>query len=388
MSNKWTIFKQNKKAYYSLLILIVLFLCSLPAELIFNDAPLVLVADGRLYFPFVKEYSPKDFGGASSIPITDYQPEALAQLLAAETAVDEGLDMFGEYDGGEADDGRQAILPKSIHSLWTPIPHDYKSRTLFPKSGKENLASPVLNQGSLQRGQLASSWADKHLLGTDEHGKDVLARIVYGFRISMLFGLGLALSGTIVGTILGAIQGYFGGWFDLVGQRLTELWESMPRLYILIIFSSFLSKKITMTDTQHYWLLFGILNLTAWLGMSVYMRAEFLKLKAADYVKSAKALGVSNFAIMRRHILPNALTPIVTFFPFAVTGGIVALVSLDFLGLGVQYPAPSLGDLLSQGQQNLFATWIILPTFLLLTVTLVLLTFIGEGLRSAYDPKS
>ena len=308
--------------------------------------------------------------------------------MAAETAVDEGLDMFGESVGDEAGGGQQSILPKSIHTLWTPIPHNYKSRTLFPKSGKENLASPVVNQGSLQRGQLASSWADKHLLGTDEHGKDVLARIVYGFRISMLFGLGLALSGTIVGTILGAIQGYFGGWFDLVGQRLTELWESMPRLYILIIFSSFLSKKITMTDTQHYWLLFGILNLTAWLGMSVYMRAEFLKLKAADYVKSAKALGVSNFAIMRRHILPNALTPIVTFFPFAVTGGIVALVSLDFLGLGVQYPAPSLGDLLSQGQQNLFATWIILPTFLLLTVTLVLLTFIGEGLRSAYDPKS
>ena len=388
MPNKWTLFKQNKKAYVSLLILLALFLCSLPAEFIFNDAPLVLVADGRIYFPFAKEHSPKDFGGNSEIPITDYHREALLQLLEAETADDEGIDMFGEYMGGEVVGARNRPVPKSVITLWTPIPHDYKSRTTFPKSGKENLASPILNLGAIQRGQIASSWADKHLLGTDEHGKDVLARIVYGLRISMLFGLGLALSGTIVGTILGALQGYFGGWLDLLGQRFTELWESMPRLYLLIILSAFLSRKVTLTDTQHYWLLFGILNLTAWLGMSVYMRAEFLKLRAADYVKSARALGVSNFNIMLKHILPNALTPIVTFFPFAVTGGIVALVSLDFLGLGVQYPAPSLGDLLSQGQQNLFATWIIMPTFLLLTVTLTLLTFVGEGLRSAFDPRN
>ncbi|MFC1478800.1 ABC transporter permease subunit, partial [Candidatus Margulisiibacteriota bacterium] len=267
-----------------------------------------------------------------------------------------------------------------------------------PCSGKENLASPLagvkIGIGPLKKqfarkyGQVRSSWADGHFLGTDEQGKDVLARIVYGFRVSMLFGLGLALSGTLIGTLIGALQGFFAGWVDLLGQRLTELWGSMPRLYLLIILSAFLAHQRNLTDTQHYLLLFGILNLTAWMGMAVYIRAEFLKSRTLDYVKAAKALGVSNTSIMRRHILPNSLTPIITFFPFEIIGGILALVSLDFLGLGVRYPAPSLGELLSQGQNNLHAYWIILPTFLVLTVTLMLLTFVGGGVRDAFDPRS
>jgi microcin C transport system permease protein len=178
---------------------------------------------------------------------------------------------------------------------------------------------------------------------------------------------------------LGGIQGFFGGWVDLTGQRLTEIWGSIPRLYILIILSAFL--------TPTPWLLFGILNLTAWMGMAAYIRAEFLKGRNLEYVKAAKALGVSNARIMGKHILPNSLTPIITFFPFEITAGILALVSLDFLNLGVPSPAPSLGELLSQGKTNLQAIWILIPTFVVLTGPLTLLTFVGDGIRNAFDPR-
>lgn len=195
----------------------------------------------------------------------------------------------------------------------------------------------------------------------------------------MIFGLSLAVTGTIIGCLLGGIQGYFGGWIDLIGQRLTEIWGSIPRLYILIILSSFLAPSAII--------LFFILNLTAWMGISAYIRAEFLKTRNLEYVKAARAMGVSNFEIMRRHILPNSLTPVITFFPFEVTAGILALVSLDFLNLGVPSPAPSMGELLAQGKSNLQAIWIILPTFAVLTTTLTLLTFVGEGIRNAFDPR-
>ena len=195
----------------------------------------------------------------------------------------------------------------------------------------------------------------------------------------MIFGLSIAITGTLIGCLLGGAQGFLGGWVDLIGQRLTEIWGSIPRLYILIILSSFLVPSIL--------LLFLILNLTAWMGIAAYIRAEFLKIRNFEYVKSAKAMGVSNFKIMRRHILPNALTPVVTFFPFEVTAGILALVSLDFLNLGVPSPAPSIGELLAQGKTNLQAIWILLPTFTALTITLTMLTFVGEGIRNAFDPK-
>ena len=207
----------------------------------------------------------------------------------------------------------------------------------------------------------------------------MLARLVYGFRISMVFGLSLAVTGTILGCLLGGIQGYFGGWVDLIGQRLTEIWGSMPRLYILIILSALLTPSAL--------LLFLILNLTAWMGIAAYIRAEFLKGRNLEYVKAARALGVSDFTIMRKHILPNSLTPVITFFPFEVTAGILALVSLDFLNLGVPSPAPSMGELLAQGKTNLQATWILLPTFAVLTTTLTLLTFVGDGVRNAFDPR-
>ena len=195
----------------------------------------------------------------------------------------------------------------------------------------------------------------------------------------MIFGASLAITGTLIGCLIGGTQGFFGGGVDLVGQRLTEIWGSIPRLYILIILSSFLVPSAI--------LLFLILNLTAWMGIAAYIRAEFLKIRNFEFVKAAKGLGVSNFTIMRRHILPNALTPVVTFFPFEVTAGILALVSLDYLNLGVPSPAPSIGELLAQGKNNLQALWILLPTFVSLTLTITLLTFIGEGIRNAFDPK-
>jgi microcin C transport system permease protein len=195
----------------------------------------------------------------------------------------------------------------------------------------------------------------------------------------MIFGISLAVFGTIFGCLIGGVQGFFGGLVDLLGQRLTEIWGSIPRLYILIILSSFLVPSVL--------LLFVILNLTAWMGIAAYIRAEFLKIRNLEFVKAAKGMGVSNFKIMRRHILPNALTPVITFFPFEVTAGILALVSLDYLNLGVPSPAPSMGELLAQGKNNLHALWILLPTFTLLTVALTGLTFIGEGVRNAFDPR-
>jgi microcin C transport system permease protein len=271
------------------------------------------------------------------------------------------------------------IKPLDYWALWPPVRYDYKYIPTESKTGNVVLAAPYKIIDKETRQVTDSSWVDGHYLGTDDRGRDVLARLIYGLRISMIFGISIAIAGTIIGCLLGGVQGYFGGWVDLIGQRLTEIWGSIPRLYILIILSSFLVPSAL--------LLFLILNLTAWMGIAAYIRAEFLKIRNFEYVKSAKAMGVSNFRIMRKHILPNALTPVITFFPFEVTAGILALVSLDFLNLGVPSPAPSIGELLAQGKTNLQAIWILLPTFITLTATLTMLTFVGEGIRNAFDPK-
>jgi len=228
---------------------------------------------------------------------------------------------------------------------------------------------------------------ERHLLGTDKFGKDVLARLVYGFRLSLLFGLALAITSTILGSILGGIQGYFGGAVDLAGQRAMEIWGAIPRLMLLMILSDFLSRQGNFTGAAHLLMLFVIMNLTSWMGMAGHMRAQFLRARNLDYVRAAKSLGVSNPMIMFRHILPNSLTPIITFLPFSISGAIMALVGLDFLGFGLKYPSPSLGDLLSQGQQHMEAWWIMIPAFVTLTSLMILLTFIGDGVRNAFDPR-
>ena len=399
-------FKNDKRAYFSFLVLALLFLATLPAELICNVRPLIIVVEGKPYFPIPFTYSEKDFGGTlPSEP--DYKSsrflnilKGVAPSIEAETKNSFGLqlDDFEEEedvveepafsiglddfeDSGEAITPTNApkISPRDHWILWPPVVYDYEYIPTDSKAGNVVLAAPYRTRTPNGESVIDSSWGEGHYLGTDDRGRDVFARLLYGFRISMIFGASLAITGTLIGCLIGGTQGFFGGAIDLVGQRLTEVWGSIPRLYILIILSSFLVPSAI--------LLFLILNLTAWMGIAAYIRAEFLKVRNYEFVKAAKGLGVSNFTIMRRHILPNALTPVVTFFPFEVTAGILALVSLDYLNLGVPSPAPSIGELLAQGKNNLQALWILLPTFAALTLTITLLTFIGEGIRNAFDPR-
>jgi ABC-type microcin C transport system permease subunit YejE len=422
-------FKADKRAFRSFLILSFAFILTLPTELLCNVRPIVLSVDGSLYFPIFKRYSERDFGGIlPSEP--DYKSKSFISLLSGVQEPEKTVDKIEKTNSIELDDFEEDSLslgmddfedesvkedslaldmndfedeinistekapatsetkledvykpskPRDYWIIWPPIRYDYRYIPTESKIGVVALAAPYETKSYKEGKTILSSWVDGHYLGTDDRGRDVLARLIYGFRISLIFGLSLAITGTIVGCMLGGVQGYFGGWIDLIGQRFIEIWGSMPRLYLLIILSSLLTPSLL--------LLFFILNLTAWMGIAAYIRAEFLKSRNLEYVKAAKAMGVSNFEIMRRHILPNSLTPVVTFFPFEVTAGILALVSLDYLNLGVPSPSPSMGELLAQGKNNLQADWIILPTFLTLTITLSLLTFVGEGVRNAFDPK-
>ena len=410
---KWNKFKRDRRAFISFIFLFTLFIVTIPTEFLCNTRPIILIVEGKTFIPVLFTYSEKDFGG-TLLSEPDYLSKRFKNLLEGVpegsiynstnnknlSTFDIRLDDFEEKEETFSitiDDFEDEFNENSISQntkipipisrakpidywiLWPPIRYDYKY--IPTESIAENvvLAAPykIVNKETNQ--VTKSSWLDGHYLGTDDRGRDVLARLIYGLRISMIFGISIAIAGTIIGCLLGGIQGYFGGWVDLIGQRLTEIWGSIPRLYILIILSSFLVPSAL--------LLFLILNLTAWMGIAAYIRAEFLKIRNFEYVKSAKAMGVSNFRIMHKHILPNALTPVITFFPFEVTAGILALVSLDFLNLGVPSPAPSIGELLAQGKTNLQAIWILLPTFITLTATLTMLTFVGEGIRNAFDPK-
>jgi len=410
---KWNKFKHDKRAFISFILLLILFIITTPAEFICNTRPIILVVEGKTFIPVLFSYSEKDFGG-TLLSEPDYLSKKFRNLLDGipednyfdsndnnkSSSFDINLDDFEEQEpvfSIEIDDFEDEVneshispntngvilkpskKPLDYWALWPPVRYDYKYIPTESSTGNVVLAAPYKTIDTATSQVIESSWIDGHYLGTDDRGRDVLARLVYGLRISMIFGISIAITGTIIGCLLGGTQGYFGGWIDLIGQRLTEIWGSIPRLYILIILSSFLVPSAL--------LLFLILNLTAWMGIAAYIRAEFLKIRNFEYVKSAKAMGVSNFRIMRKHILPNALTPVITFFPFEVTAGILALVSLDFLNLGVPSPAPSMGELLAQGKTNLQAIWILLPTFVTLTATLTMLTFVGEGIRNAFDPK-
>ncbi|GJL80157.1 MAG: hypothetical protein NPINA01_31460 [Nitrospinaceae bacterium] len=419
-------FRRDRRAFYSFLFIAALFILTLPAEWLCNIRPILIVVEGRPYFPVLFSYSEKDFGGAL-LSEPDYKSDRFIRLLSGNQESTEaknllmefededtgsenlGLDLgdfdeedsgsgfslgLGDFDEDEESSGTPNItseqttpnitdappgVKRDFWILWPPVPYDYKYIPTQSTTGRVVLTAPYETLSFDGERMIPSSVIDQHYLGTDDRGRDVLARLIYGFRISMIFGISLAIFGTLIGCLIGGVQGFFGGLVDLIGQRLTEIWGSIPRLYILIILSSFLVPSVL--------LLFAILNLTAWMGIGAYIRAEFLKIRNLEFVKAAKAMGVSNFKIMRRHILPNALTPVITFFPFEVTAGILALVSLDYLNLGVPSPAPSLGELLAQGKNNLHALWILLPTFTVLTVALTCLTFVGEGVRNAFDPR-
>lgn len=328
----WLRFKRNRLGYWSLMAFCALVLLSLCAEVISNDRPLVVRYQGQSYWPMLHDYPETTFGGDFSTP-TDY------------------LDPFIQ---GRITQGNNW----AIYTL-----NAYGPNTLNYFAKEPNPSAPSLD-----------NW-----LGTDDRGRDLLAQLIYGFRVSVLFALALTFTGVVLGVVAGAIQGFFGGKTDLIAQRLIEIWGSMPELYLLIIFSAVLSPSIG--------LLLVLLSLFGWMGLSDYVRAEFLRNRQLDYVKAARALGVSNGQIIWRHILPNSLTPVVTFLPFRMSAAILALTSLDFLGLGVPPGTPSLGELLSQGKNNIDAWWISLSTFTVLVVTLLLLTFMGDALRDALDPR-
>ena len=381
-------FKKNRRAYNSLRILTFLFLITLPAELIFNNKPIVMRLDGKVYFPLFRQYTYKDIGGENDTPILNYHSDMFTRFIAGETPSINTAHIYAATDITTLVDKPikyKKSTPRDFHALWPPIPHSYKSFYSSKKITRQRLANPFTTERNGVT--IPGAAIERHFLGTDKQGKDVLARLVYGFRLSLGFGLCLAFTSTVLGCILGAMQGFFGGLVDLFGQRATEIWGAIPRLMLLMILSDFLSRQGNFTEIQHLIMLFVIMNLTSWMGMAAHMRAQFLAARNLDYVKAAKSLGVSNVRIMFRHILPNSLTPIVTFLPFAVSSSILALVGLDFLGFGLKYPAPSLGDLLSQGQEYMDAWWIMIPTFLTLTSLMILLTFVGDGVRNAFDPR-
>jgi len=287
---------------------------------------------GHFYFPIIKNQPERVFGGDFATPTDFLDPDIRRNIT---------------------NEGNWAIYP--------PITYSFETLNYF-----SNVPNPAPPSGE--------NW-----LGTDDRGRDVLARLIYGFRLSILFGLALTIVGVGVGIITGSLMGFFGGKFDLVSQRLIEIWSAMPELYLLIIFASIFNPSI--------WLLIILLAAFGWMGLSDYVRAEFFRNRALEYVRAARALGLTNFQIMRRHILPNSLTPVITFLPFRMSAAILSLTSLDFLGLGVPPGTPSLGELLSQGKSNLDAWWISLSTFVVLVTTLLLLTFMGEALRDAFDTR-
>ena len=328
----WQRFRRNRLGYWSLILFGLLVVLSLFAEVLSNDKPLLVRYQGELYFPLVKDYSEKTFDGDFDTP-TDYLDPFIKDKLSQ--------------------GGNWAIYP----------PNPYGARTINYFAKAPNPSAPSRD----------------NLFGTDDRGRDLLAQLIYGFRLSVLFGLALTAIGVVMGVIAGAIQGYVGGKTDLIAQRFMEIWGSMPELYLLIIFSAIFTPSVL--------LLLVLLSLFGWMGLSDYVRAEFLRNRQMDYVRAARALGVSNLQIMWRHILPNSLTPVVTFLPFRMSAAILALTSLDFLGLGVPPGTPSLGELLSQGKANIDAWWISLSTFGVLVITLLLLTFMGDALRDALDPR-
>ncbi len=328
----WARFRRNRLGLVSLWAFVALLVVATCAELISNDRPLVAHYEGTTYFPLFNNHPETTFGGDFGTP-TDWTDPFIAQQFAQP----------GHW------------------ALFTLNRHGADSSNYF--TTKIDPAPPS-----------ADNW-----LGTDGNGRDMVARLLYGFRVSIWFAIALTVTGTLLGIAAGAVMGYFGGRLDLTLQRLIEIWAAVPELYLLIIFASIFEPSLL--------LLLVLLSLWGWMGLSDYVRAEFLRNRSLEFVKAARALGLTSGQIIWRHVLPNSMTPVITFLPFRMSGAIVALTSLDFLGLGVPPSVPSLGDLLRQGKANLDAWWIIVPTFVLLVLTMLLLTFIGDALRDAFDTR-
>jgi microcin C transport system permease protein len=324
-------FRANKRGYWSLWIFLGLFVTSLFAELIANDQPIMLSYDGDLYFPVIVDYPETTFGGFLETTTVYADPEVREMI---------------EEKGW--------IIWPLIHFSYDTVNYELQVPAPAPPS-------------------------ELNWLGTDDQGRDVAARLIYGFRISVLFGLTLTLFSSIIGIASGAVQGYFGGLTDLLFQRFIEIWSGLPTLYLLIILASVVA--------PNFWWLLGLMLMFSWMALVGVVRAEFLRARNFDYVRAARALGVGNMAIMYKHILPNAMVATVTFLPFILNGSITTLTALDFLGFGLPAGSPSLGELLNQGKSNLQAPWLGMSAFFVLAVMLSLLIFVGEAVRDAFDPR-
>ncbi len=347
-------FRANGRGFWSLWIFLVLFIVTLGAEFIANDRPILVSYKGELLVPALVDYPESKFGGF--LATTKFRDDFIAEEIAA-----------------------------NGWALWPPIRFSYATVDGFlPHSGAVAPAW-TMSAAEICAGypQAAADpechWGNFHWLGTDDRGRDVLARLIYGFRISILFGLTLTLFSSVIGVAAGAVQGYFGGWTDLIAQRVIEIWTAVPALYLLLIISSVI--------TPSFWVLLGILLLFSWVALVGIVRAEFLRARNFEYIAAARALGVSNRTIIWRHLLPNAMVATLTFMPFILSGSVVTLTSLDFLGFGLPPGSPSLGELLAQGKDNLQAPWLGLTGFFTIAIMMTLLVFIGEAVRDAFDPR-
>ncbi|MDP9628970.1 UNVERIFIED_ORG: microcin C transport system permease protein [Ensifer adhaerens] len=351
---RWQNFKANRRGYWSLWLFLLLFVLSLFAEFIANDKPIIASYKGEILFPAVVNYPEEKFGGF--LAETDYR---------------------SDYIRDEIEGNGWMIWPPIRYSYQTVnsnIPHSAPTKPFWLMSTEERCSA--YPEGTADRNCIVGNL---NWLGTDDQARDVTARMIYGFRISVLFGLVLTIASAIIGVTAGAVQGYFGGWTDLLMQRFIEIWSSMPVLYILLIIAAILPPG--------FFILLGIMLLFSWVGFVGVVRAEFLRARNFEYVNAARALGVGNGTIMYRHLLPNAMVATLTFLPFILSGSITTLTSLDFLGFGMPPGSPSLGEMIAQGKSNLQAPWLGLTAFCVMSVMLSLLIFVGEATRDAFDPR-
>ncbi|MBO0663199.1 ABC transporter permease [Jiella sp. CQZ9-1] len=351
---RWKNFKSNRRGMWSLWIFAILFVLTLFAELIANDRPLLVDYKGEFYYPILVDYPEETFGGF--LPVTNYRDPFVQDEITQN-----GWMIWPPIRYSYNTVNNEIPTPAPSPPSWTLSEKDRCAR--YPKG----VDDPNCTFGNM-------NW-----IGTDDQGRDVLARLIYGFRISVLFGLVLTAASAVIGVGAGAIQGYFGGWVDLFFQRFIEIWSSIPVLYLLLIIAAILPPG--------FWVLLGILLLFSWVAFVGVVRAEFLRARNFEYVNAARALGVGDWTIMFRHLLPNAMVATLTFLPFILNGSITTLTSLDFLGFGLPPGSPSLGELLAQGKNNLQAPWLGFSGFIVISLMLSLLVFVGEAVRDAFDPR-
>ena len=356
---RWKNFKSNRRALWSLILFAALYILSLGAEVLANDKPLLVSYRGDWHMPFLRFYSERDFGGdfATEAVYPDPVVQCLIRSGGMVACFDTPDTLIQSIDLGQMD-GAEGF--SKGHILWAPIPYS------FTTVNNVDGAAP-------------SAPDAKHLLGTDDTARDVLARVIYGFRLSVSFALIVSVLTSVIGIVAGAVQGYFGGLTDLIFQRVIEVWGAIPMFYVIII--------VAAIWQMNFWLLVGLSVVFGWMGLVGLVRAEFLRARNFEYVRAAQALGVTDAKIMFRHVLPNAMVATLTMLPFVITGAIGSLASLDYLGFGLPSSAPSLGELTQQAKQNLQAPWLAFTAFVTFATMLSLLVFVFEGVRDAFDPR-